>query len=227
MTSTQDVARELARAGAAPFTAVLADAQSEGRGRMGRTWVSRPSLGLHLSIVLPPRAGALRGLTLAVALAARDAIGIPGVLLKWPNDLLASGRKLGGILVDAETGPEPSAILGIGVNLRHVPEDFPGEIRDIATSIAMLGIEPPGPVDLAERIVSRCEATLATLARGGFEPLRSAWLAACAWREGDGVSVRDGGREIRGTFAGIADDGAIRLREPSGAVVEIRTGEPA
>ena len=122
--STLDVAHDLARAGAASGTLVVADAQTAGRGRMGREWRSEPEAGVWLTIVeRPPNASALEVLSLRIGIAlapALDAFAPERVQLKWPNDLYVGGRKLAGILVEArwrEGVPEWVAI-GVGINVR-------------------------------------------------------------------------------------------------------------
>jgi len=137
--STQDLARGLAaREGAG--IAVLADAQTQGRGRMGRRWVSPPGLGLWLSLALfpqrPPEEWPL--VTSLAALAIRDALArLAGLrcAVRWPNDLLCRGRKIAGVL--AEMGPGEGLTLGVGLNVGQTERDFPEALRGTATSVRL------------------------------------------------------------------------------------------
>lgn len=141
--STNDVAKEMAAQGAREGTVVWADEQTEGRGTKGRAWHSPPRLGLYLSIILRPPADRVSLLPLVAGIAAAEAIrasqGID-VQLKWPNDIVWSGKKLGGILCESEfIGSLLScAILGLGLNVNHRPKDFPAELRPVAVSLRMI-----------------------------------------------------------------------------------------
>jgi BirA family transcriptional regulator, biotin operon repressor / biotin---[acetyl-CoA-carboxylase] ligase len=123
-----------------PGLLVVADEQTRGRGRWGRSWWSPPGQGLYLSLALAPERPRAEWafLSALTALALREAIrdaGGPDCGIKWPNDILARGRKLAGIL--AEAGPEPWVVIGVGVNVAQAKSDFPGELRKRATSIAI------------------------------------------------------------------------------------------
>jgi BirA family transcriptional regulator, biotin operon repressor / biotin---[acetyl-CoA-carboxylase] ligase len=133
----------LAERGAPEWTIVAAGRQEAGRGRLGRSWISLPGASLHVSILLRPTIAPDVSplLTLAAAVAAAEACRSEGnvpVGCKWPNDLVAGGKKLGGILTEASVEGDRVAfvVIGTGVNVTQRAEDFPGELRDIATSIA-------------------------------------------------------------------------------------------
>src|SRR5690606_35180796 len=135
-----DVARSLADAGAPAGTLVLAEQQHAGRGRMGRSWSSGPGLGLYLSFVGRPLAASLATYPLRIGVAAATALDpwtAGQVTIKWPNDLLLEGRKLGGILCEASwAGPTVAhMIVGIGLNILHGDSDFPADLRPLATSL--------------------------------------------------------------------------------------------
>lgn len=150
--STNAEAWRRARLGAASGTVVVAGAQTSGRGRQGRKWLSAPGLGLYFSTLfrpgfLPPSAAP--AFTMLGAVAARRVaalLGAPAVRLKWPNDLVVPGaggsplRKLGGVLAEAASAGEElqAVVLGIGLNLNHRPEDFPPDLAGSATSLAQL-----------------------------------------------------------------------------------------
>jgi BirA family biotin operon repressor/biotin-[acetyl-CoA-carboxylase] ligase len=233
--STNDEASRLAALGAEDGTLVVADAQTAGRGRLGRSWVSPPGAGLYTSIVMRADArrplapaGAEGLLTLAggVALAEglRASTGL-AVELKWPNDLMAPGgrRKLGGILTEASSEGTGLVfvIFGFGINLRGV---FDGALADRATSLeAELG----RPVDRSTVLVE-CLAALAGRARdladGRVADVRARWQAWAPSARGRSVEwTADAGRRS-GVAEGIDDSGALLVRV-GGALERIVSGE--
>lgn len=162
--STNREAKDLAKAGAAHGTVVLAGSQSAGKGRMGRSFSSPEGKGVYLSAILRPgcRPEQLMHLTCAVAVAVCDAIeqaaGIrPGI--KWINDLVLEGKKLGGILtelaIDSRTGLADYAIVGIGINCCGSLEDFPAELRAIATSLQTVTGTAADPARVAAAIIEK------------------------------------------------------------------------
>lgn len=201
--STNDDARGLARAGAPHGTAVAARRQTAGRGRRGHAWDS-PTGNLYLSVVLRPRVAASRlaGLAAACGVGALHGLHAAGcgneAQLKWPNDLLARGRKLGGILVEVEGG---AAVCGVGVNVADAPCDLG------AIALAELGPQP-GLQELAEALRSAILAAVDTWAASeGERPLDGildCYLDLLAWR-GEKVRVLSlAGDEITcGTLEGV------------------------
>lgn len=147
-TSTNDILKELALAGAAEGTTVAADAQTKGRGRMGRTWESPPRSGVYVSVLLRPalRAADSGWLAILAGVATADALsglGLQGIALKWPNDVLVRGRKIAGILVEPRVADEriEFAVVGIGVNVRQKAGDWTGGLQETATSCLMEGAD--------------------------------------------------------------------------------------
>jgi BirA family biotin operon repressor/biotin-[acetyl-CoA-carboxylase] ligase len=183
-TSTNDVLRQMAVAGAAEGTTVVALQQTRGRGRQHRPWHSPPGLGLYLSVLLRPpwpasESGALAPLAGVAVASALKQLGVPDIRLKWPNDVLAGGRKICGVLVEPalKGGQIEFAVVGIGVNVLHGADDFPPELRHTATSCALAGVT----VTLAQARV----AVLAALDEGYRRALRegpatlyAAWAGA-------------------------------------------------
>ncbi|MGW8266644.1 MAG: biotin--[acetyl-CoA-carboxylase] ligase [Longimicrobiales bacterium] len=146
--STNDRAKELARNGKNAWAAVLAETQTRGRGREGRAWVSPAGQGLWLSVLVPSKGLATDGLLpLRVGLASAEALegrvgrGL-GVQLKWPNDLLLSGKKVGGVLCE-NTG-SGIVVAGLGLNVGQKSADFPPELRETAISLEE-GVGSPVP----------------------------------------------------------------------------------
>ena len=223
--STMDDARAHPRAGAAEELAVVADEQTAGRGRLGRTWVAPAGVNLYVSILVRPPLAVLKRLgmvaPLAVADAVREVAGLD-VAFKWPNDILIGGRKLCGVLIEGElAGQRPDfAVVGIGLNVNLEPDRYP-EIAGTATSLAReLG-----------RPVSR-EATLAALLnafercydREDGEALRLAWRA-CLETLGREVTVTFAGRSEEGIAEDVDAEGALVMRRADGSTVALPAGE--
>ncbi len=218
--STNDEAKALARAGAPDGTLVWAGEQEAGRGRRGRQWLSPPG-NLYLSLVLRPDAAPSRaaqlGFVAALGLgdALRPIVG-PALRLryKWPNDLLANGRKLAGILLESETSAKDRVdfvVVGIGVNIVSAPADveFP------ATSLAADGSAGVTPAQLLEGFVRHFAGWAGRWREEGFLPVRAAWLAAASGL-GERVRVRLERKTLCGRFHDLDDDGALVLEGAEG-----------
>jgi BirA family biotin operon repressor/biotin-[acetyl-CoA-carboxylase] ligase len=219
--STNSEARRLAQAGEPGPLWITAERQTAGRGRRGRVWDSAPG-NLAATLLLRPEAPiAIVGqlsFVAALAVAEMAALFAPqaAISVKWPNDVLAEGRKLAGILLEA--GPGWLAI-GIGVNLASFPQGtaFP------ATSLAQLGLAPPTPDDALSVLAARFAHWYALWMAEGFETVRAAWLARAG---GLGLPIRARlPHETReGVFEGIDSAGALLLNE-QGLVSAIAAGE--
>jgi BirA family biotin operon repressor/biotin-[acetyl-CoA-carboxylase] ligase len=228
-TSTNSVAARLADAGAIEGTTVVAEAQTSGRGRMGRSWFSPPGAGLYVSVVLRPRppefpAKAEGGhhvpdpaalLTIAAGVALAEGIqastGLPAEI-KWPNDLLVGKRKLAGILAEAaaQGGALAFVILGFGVNLR--PAAYPLELASRVTSIeAELGRPADRAMILAE-ILSALASRYADLQQGRFDAILSAWRARAPLLRGALVEWETPHGLQRGRAEDIDATGALLVR---------------
>lgn len=217
--STNDEAARLAELGAPQGTAVVAFAQTAGRGRLGRTWFSPAGAGLYVSVIIrDPRAAPLLTLGggVAVAEGIRAAAGLP-VEIKWPNDIVVEAglgrrRKLAGILTEASSGPEglQCVVLGFGINL--LPAAYPPEIAGRATS---LSAELGRPVD-AGMLLAECLAALAQrvreLAEGESRGVLARWRELSPSAVGTRVECEGAGGPVFGVTAGVADDGALLVR---------------
>lgn len=212
--STQTLAIGLAEEGEPGGLALLARRQTQGRGRAGREWQSRPG-NLHLSVLLrpegPAREIAGHALLAAVALHEAAAHHAPGraLRLKWPNDLMEEGAKLAGILAEASLDPAGGIahlVLGFGVNLAHAPEVE-------GRAVACLG--PIPPEDFAATLIGRLADWHAIRAREGFAPIRAAW-EECGPSRGTVLSIRQGDNTVTGSYEGLAEDGGLRLATESG-----------
>jgi BirA family biotin operon repressor/biotin-[acetyl-CoA-carboxylase] ligase len=190
----------------------LAEHQRAGQGRHGRAWISAPadaSLAMSLSRRFARPMVAMAGLSLVAGIAVAEALDLDGVGLKWPNDLVADGRKLGGILVNLRAGAQDSceAIIGIGINL-----DLPGNagIDQPWTDLARCGAAPRSRNVLLAALLEQLLPALALFETGGLEPFLPRWqrLDAYAGRE---VRVLEGERIHEGRLDGITATGALRL----------------
>jgi len=219
--STSDRAKELAEEGAEHGEVVIAEAQTAGRGRRGRAWVSPPRKNLYFSVVLRPELPPARApeLTLVASVALCEALRLAGVEagIKWPNDLLASGRKIAGVLTELAAEPDRVhwVVLGAGVNVNARREDFPEELRDEATSVLIERGQPAPRALLAAACFTALEDWLDRHAEEGFGPIREAWRARAVTLGREVVATVDG-REIAGTAEDIDETGALLVRGPAG-----------
>jgi BirA family transcriptional regulator, biotin operon repressor / biotin---[acetyl-CoA-carboxylase] ligase len=224
--STNEEARRLAEGGQAGPVWIMALRQTEGRGRRGRTWHS-PEGNLAATLLLRPDAShAVTGqLSFAAALAAADMAAhfAPDVAIavKWPNDVLAGGKKLAGILLEggADKSNRRWLAIGIGVNLAAHPDgtEFP------ATSLAQLGIAVPSQQEALTVLAARFAHWYGLWMQGGFESLRMQWLAR-AKGVGTPIHARLAQETRTGVFEGIDASGALLLNE-GGQVRAIAAGE--
>ena len=183
--STNDVAREWALTGAPDGALVVAARQTRGRGRRERTWDSPAGTGLYASFVLRPDWPADQAPNLAIvagmaAFRALEKAGVRDLRMKWPNDVLANGRKICGVLVEPRLGAEriEFAVAGIGINVGQGADDFPPDPRQPATSCRLENA--PISVDgMLELLVQ----SLHDAGRAPFGALRAAWVAAGAKEE--------------------------------------------
>ena len=238
--STNDRSREALTEPGGEGLAVVADLQTAGRGRRGRTWISPAGTNLLFSVgwrpaIAPRLAGLLGG---SAALAVRDACAalVPdaGLAIRWPNDAVdADGRKVAGLLVETalEGGELTEAVVGIGINVNWLPAEMPTEIADSATSMQELVGSPIDRVALLGSVLGALDTEIAALERGE-SPLPR--LRAASWLDGREVEVDTGTATIAGRVAGIADDGSLlldaevgRLALGVGEVARVHQSAPA
>ncbi|KKC24463.1 biotin--protein ligase [Sphingomonas sp. SRS2] len=212
----------LAREGAPEGTWLRADAQAGGRGRQGRSWVSPPG-NLYASTLVRRMAGDPAAPSLAlVAAVALDAL-LQGwlspdrLMIKWPNDLLADGAKISGILLE---GVDDAVVVGIGVNLAHHPK----EIDRPATSLAALGLSAPDPGDFAEELAASFAAWLARWRGEGLGVVLARWQAR-AHPRGTALSARAADGALDGLYEGLDGHGALRLKTSDGQVHLVHAGD--
>ncbi len=226
--STSDVVWKEASRGVPEGLVVVAERQSRGRGRHGRRWASCPG-NLHASWLLRPPVpiGRCAVLSLVVGLAIRDGLLdlAPGldVRLKWPNDVLVSGAKLGGVLLEGSEGTSGRAlVVGVGVNLRCAPpvEDRP------TICLAGLGVRDPDPFRVLERLLEAFSVRYGSWIDGGFAAMREEWMEA-AFGLGEPTSVHLGGTGTSGRFVEVDAEGALILETADGRLRRFVAGELA
>lgn len=225
--STMDECRRLFAAGATELTAVVADAQTEGRGRVGRAWFSPPNGAIYLSVLLMPRIAPRRAnqLTMLGALCVLDAISphlahVKTVGIKWPNDVQIDGRKIAGVLAESSLlGDELEySVLGIGLNVAVDFAEAPAEVRARACSLSEFAAEPLGRDVVLDRLLASIERRYSAFAMQS-ESLLAEYRARLL-TIGQDVTVG----EVHGRALRVEDDGALVVRTSDGVSL-VRFGD--
>jgi len=230
--STNDDAKELAQAGAVEGSLVLAEFQEKGRGRRGRSWFCRQGESILASMVLrpplgPAKCGLLPLLTAVAIREALTALGVEGVGIKWPNDILVRGRKLAGILCEINTDFDrvSYAVVGFGLNVHTTPDAFPEEVRDIACSLRDVTGKVWRRRDVLAEILRRMHLLLDALWAERTEVILEKWRAGNVTL---GHTVRvamPDGTVLSGVAEDLDETGALRLREADGGLRTLSSGE--
>jgi BirA family transcriptional regulator, biotin operon repressor / biotin---[acetyl-CoA-carboxylase] ligase len=246
--STMARAAELAEAGAEEGATVVADAQSAGRGRLGRTWLATPGTSLLVTVVLRPRLAPARAwlVTAAAGVALTDATRdllagelearngrshrpAPGSIvgLKWPNDLEVGGRKAAGMLAEARSdrGRLEWVLLGLGVNVGQGLDDFPAELAGRATSLSLAVGGPVDRVALLAGWAERFASGYRALAAGAADPTLAAYSARLATLGREVRAELLGGEQVTGVAVGLGANGGLLIRTPTGGEVELASGD--
>ena len=230
--STNTAAARLGEEGASEGLVVLAESQLQGKGRLGRTWTSPHGVNLYCSVLLRPRIppSSAPQLTLLSAVAAARAIRNCTRLtpvIKWPNDILVNGNKVAGLLneMTAETDQVATVVLGIGVNLNMLRDQFPEELRHPASSLLLEGGELVDRIHFTRCLLEILDELYDRYLSGGYPEIRDEWLSWCGII-GRRVLVRDTtAPEREGVARGIDENGALLLQLNDGAIERILTGD--
>jgi BirA family biotin operon repressor/biotin-[acetyl-CoA-carboxylase] ligase len=230
--STNSVAFELGMAGERHGTIVLAEEQSGGRGRAGRTWHSEKANGVYLSVLLRPPLSPLHAplITLLAGLAVRDAILEETDIapdLRWPNDVLLAGRKCAGILTEMHAEPDRVrfVVTGIGVNVNHLT--MPPEISDLATSLRMITARIHSRVRLVARLLRRLENYYNLFLDEGPSPIVKRFGEVSSFARGRRVRISSLSSTYVGVTEGLEPHGLLRVRREDGALETVISGDVA
>ncbi len=231
LASTNDAAKELGSQNAPEGTLVVAESQTRGRGRLGREWDSPSGVGLYASLLLRPPLPPteMPQITLATAVsvvrALRRVTGVvPGI--KWPNDLLVAGKKLGGILTEMETESDRIRYLVVGLGLNVNNREFPPPLDLTATSLARVAGAPWSRPQILRAWLEEFEDLYDLFLNQDFGVILEEWRAYNVTL-GQRVTIRQGPREISGLALDVAGDGALLIRQTTGEVVRVTSGEIA
>jgi BirA family biotin operon repressor/biotin-[acetyl-CoA-carboxylase] ligase len=211
-------------------TLVIAETQTAGRGRLGRSWYSGREAGIYLSLVLFPKAPpSLAPLfTLATAVAMHHAVerytGLD-IDIKWPNDLLVGGKKFCGILseIQAELDLVQTMIVGVGVNVNH--ERLPAEIASRATSLRMFSGRIQSRLEILLEFTEIFENIYMDFERKGPAGIVEQWIRHSSFASGRKIEIHDGVRRLSGVTRGLNPLGALRIEQKGGHIEEVYSGD--
>jgi len=229
--STNSDAARLAAEGAPEGTLVVADSQRAGRGRLGRKWVSPPGVNVYMSLILRPRISPAEApmITLAAAAALAGAVnGLYGLGagIKWPNDLLIGGKKCAGILTEMSAEPDTvrHVILGIGMDVNMAEEEFPAEIRGIATSLMIETGRRLDRPELVRRFLEEFERVYGLLTAGDRKAVLELWRGMSVTL-GRRVRVSGPRGDITGFAKDLNDDGNLVVVMEDGTLNTVISGD--
>ncbi len=211
-------------------TVIIAEAQTEGRGRLGRHWYSEREAGLYFSLVLfpkaPPSLAPLFMLGAAVAMhnAVENYSGL-NVDIKWPNDLLIDGRKFCGILseIQAEVDLVKTLVIGVGVNVNH--ERLPPDIANRATSLRVASGRIQSRIEILVEFFEEFEKIYLDFERKGPHGIIEQWTRCSSFANGRKVEIHDGVRKVAGTTRGLNALGALRVEQSDGRIEDVYSGD--
>jgi BirA family biotin operon repressor/biotin-[acetyl-CoA-carboxylase] ligase len=228
--STNRVAMELGYAGELEGAVVLAEEQTAGRGRAGRNWHSERGAGLYVTLLLRPRLSPVQAplLTMLAGLSAHAAIEAQTGLsaeLKWPNDLLMSGRKVGGILTEMHAEPTQVRFVIIGIGINTNQEKFPADISATATSLRRESGRTHSRLELLVRLLTEFESDYNRFLREGSSYVVKRFEAASYFANGKRVRVETGHETYFGTTAGLTSEGLLRVKREDGETTTVIAGD--
>lgn len=229
--STNATCVELAHKGSKEGTVIIADEQTGGKGRLGRTWISPLGKNLYMSILvrppISPREATILTLMSGVAccIALRKLLLIP-VHLKWPNDLLVNEKKIGGILceISADMDKIAFAVIGIGININVDIEDFPEEVRQIATSVKREIGSQFSRTDIVIEVIKELNRWYEVFLRDGKKDILAEWRD-CSSTLGRKVKVTIGNSVLIGIAESIDQEGLLILKLPDGSFTKVDAGD--
>jgi BirA family biotin operon repressor/biotin-[acetyl-CoA-carboxylase] ligase len=228
--STNTAALDLAQQGAEHGTVVVAEEQTAGRGRLGRTWYSEKSSGIYASVILRPPFSPTAApiLTLMAGVATQRTLSLVtglGVDIRWPNDLLVNGKKVCGVLTEmsAELGRLHAVVLGIGINVNH--SEMPAELKRFATSLRIESQRTWSRVQIFVALLKELERYYHLLLEKGNAAIAEHWAAASTYANGKRIRIVTAAAESFATTAGVEPSGALRVRYDDGRQESLVAGE--
>jgi len=230
--STNRVAMELGYAGEPEGAVILAEEQTAGRGRAGRSWHSERAAGIYVTLLLRPKISPVLAplLTMMAGLSAHTAIQAQTGLqpdVKWPNDLILNGKKVGGILTEmhAETTLVRFVIVGIGINVNQ--ENFPSELSRVATSLRVETGKNQSRLELLARLLREFETDYNRFLHDGSSSVTERFTQISSYALGKKVRVTNGNETYVGVTAGLRPEGLLQVQREDGAVVTVFAGDVA
>lgn len=229
--STNDIASAYAQSGCPEGTVIIADRQLKGRGRLGRKWFSPPGKNIYMSIVLrpevPPQHSTIITImaSVAVAIAAMQISRI-NARIKWPNDIMVSGKKLAGILseIRIENNKILYVVIGVGININTAPDEMPDEIKKTSTSLYMETAETINRASAAMFILEEMNKWYNQLNNSGNAPIIRRWTKLST-TIGKTIRVASGAHVFEGTAEAIDNDGFLLMRLIDGSLKKISSGD--
>jgi BirA family biotin operon repressor/biotin-[acetyl-CoA-carboxylase] ligase len=211
-------------------TLILAESQTAGRGRMGRSWYSEPESGLYFSLVLHPDVspGFAPLFTLGCAVALHNAVERQTGLnadIKWPNDLLVEGKKVAGILAEIQADLDRIHVLVVGVGLNVNHSGLPEDLTERATSLRLVSGHSHSRLEILLDFLEQFEGLIDRFHAGGPEVMVSEWTRCSSFAFGRRVQIADGARVVEGVTMGLNPFGALRVETVHGQVQELYGGE--
>ena len=228
--STNRVALELGHAGEPEGAVVLAEEQTAGRGRAGRLWQSDRAAGIYVSLLLRPKLSPVQAplLTMMAGLSAHAAIQAHTGLaadLKWPNDLLVRGKKVGGILTEMHAEPSQVRFVIVGIGLNVNQEEFPGELRTTATSLRIETGKIESRLEVLVRLLREFENDYNRFLREGPAGVTQKFEVVSSFARGKRVRVTSGTASYTGTSAGLGPEGLLMVERDDGQLVTVISGD--
>ena len=228
--STNRVAMELGYTNEPEGAVVIAEEQTAGRGRAGRNWHSERATGIYATLLLRPKISPVQAplLTMMAGLSAHAAIQAQTGLqpdVKWPNDLVLNGKKLGGILTEMHAEPTVVrfVIVGIGINVNQ--EKFPAELSAIATSLRAETGRGQSRLELLARLLREFETDYSRFLRDGSGSVTERFTQVSSYASGKKVRVTNGKETYIGVTAGLRPEGLLQIRREDGALVTVLAGD--
>src|SRR4051812_27592597 len=228
--STNRVALDLGHGGEAEGAVVVAEEQTAGRGRAGHSWHSERASGIYVTVLLRPKLSPVQAplLTMMAGLAAHAAIQAQTgavVDLKWPNDLLIDGKKIGGILTEMHAEPSQIKFVIVGIGLNVNQEKFPNELSAMATSLLAATGRAHSRMELLVRLLREFESGYNRFLAEGASSVVERFAAISSYTHGKRVRVANGKESFTGVTAGLAPEGLLLVKQDTGVVVTVIAGD--